>query len=100
MKLICRAGTGLLSMMAARAMGSTDSTAQSNTKGTVTACESYLPMVKLLRKVLHVNGMGRNISVINKRSDEVEVGVDVSSRADVLVSFNTCICAVILHFHL
>ncbi|KAH7549614.1 hypothetical protein JRO89_XS13G0056400 [Xanthoceras sorbifolium] len=80
------AGTGLLSMMAAQAMGSGDSTAQPNSKGTVTACESYLPMVKLLRKVLHVNGMGRNINIINKRSDELEVGVDIVSRADVLVS--------------
>ncbi|KAK0588264.1 hypothetical protein LWI29_036867 [Acer saccharum] len=80
------AGTGLLSMMAARAMGSGDSTAKHNTEGMVTACESYLPMVKLLRKVMHINGMGRNINVINKRSDELTVGVDVVSRADVLVS--------------
>ncbi|KAH9721300.1 protein arginine N-methyltransferase 1.6 [Citrus sinensis] len=80
------AGTGLLSMMAARAMGSSDSTTSLNTKGMVTACESYLPMVKLMKKVLHVNGMGRNIKVINKRSDELEVGVDIDSRADILVS--------------
>ncbi|KAK3224891.1 hypothetical protein Dsin_004753 [Dipteronia sinensis] len=43
-------------------------------------------MVKLLRKVMHINGMGRNINVINKRSDELKVGVDIVSRADVLVS--------------
>ncbi|KAG4156249.1 hypothetical protein ERO13_D03G162500v2 [Gossypium hirsutum] len=71
------AGTGLLSMMAARAMG---------LNGTVTACESYLPMAKLMRKVLHRNRMGKAISVFNKRSDELEVGVDIPSRADVLVS--------------
>ncbi|MBA0851465.1 hypothetical protein Goshw_020370, partial [Gossypium schwendimanii] len=71
------AGTGLLSMMAARAMG---------LNGTVTACESYLPMAKLMRKVLHRNRMGKAISLINKRSDELEVGVDIPSRADVLVS--------------
>ncbi|KAG4206416.1 hypothetical protein ERO13_A03G008400v2 [Gossypium hirsutum] len=71
------AGTGLLSMMAARAMG---------LNGTVTACESYLPMAKLMRKVLHRNSMGKAISLINKRSDELEVGVDIPSRADVLVS--------------
>lgn len=80
------AGTGLLSMMAARAMGSGDATTSLNTKGMVTACESYLPMVKLMKKVLHVNGMGRNIKVINKRSDELEVGVDIGSCADILVS--------------
>ncbi|TYI91316.1 hypothetical protein E1A91_D03G183200v1 [Gossypium mustelinum] len=71
------AGTGLLSMMAARAMG---------LNGTVTACESYLPMAKLMRKVLHRNRMGKAISLFNKRSDELEVGVDIPSRADVLVS--------------
>ncbi|KAF8093906.1 hypothetical protein N665_0375s0023 [Sinapis alba] len=75
------AGTGLLSMMAARAMGGT-----CDSKGMVTACESYLPMVKLMRKVLHKNGMTKNINLINKRSDELKVGSDIASRADVLVS--------------
>jgi protein arginine N-methyltransferase 7 len=55
-------------------------------KGTVAACESYLPMVKLMKKVMRLNGMEGRIKVINKRSDELEVGVDISSRADVLVS--------------
>lgn len=77
------AGTGLLSMMAARAMSSTDS---SGTQWLVTACESYLPMVKLMRNVLRLNGMERKIKVINKRSDELKVGVDIPSRAHVLVS--------------
>lgn len=67
-------------MMAARAMGCP------RTEAMITACESYLPMVNLMRKVLHLNGMGRNINVINKRSDELNFGVDISSRADVLVS--------------
>ncbi|KAI7751280.1 hypothetical protein M8C21_003872 [Ambrosia artemisiifolia] len=76
-------GTGLLSMMAARAM-SVDTS--SSSKGMVTACESYLPMVKLMKKVLRANNMNSKIRVFNKRSDELEVGVDVASRADVLVS--------------
>ncbi|KAJ6942794.1 protein arginine N-methyltransferase 1.6 [Populus alba x Populus x berolinensis] len=76
------AGTGLLSMMAARAMGTCDD----SKKGMVTACESYLPMVKLMRKVLNLNGMGKNVKIFNKRSDELQVGVDIPSRADVLVS--------------
>ncbi|MED6210293.1 Protein arginine N-methyltransferase 7 [Stylosanthes scabra] len=71
------AGTGLLSMMASRAMSG---------EGFVTACESYLPMVKLMKRVLRVNGMERRIRVINKRSDELHVGVDVPSRFDALVS--------------
>ncbi|CAN4097771.1 unnamed protein product [Withania somnifera] len=80
------AGTGLLSMMAARAMGQGDLVESSGSNGMVTACESYLPMVKLMRKVLHANGMQRKIRIINKRSDELEVGVDMPSKADVLVS--------------
>lgn len=75
-------------MMAARAMASSDLTAASEAKEMVTACESYLPMVKLMRKVLHLNGMNKNINVINKRSDEIKVGVDIGSHADVMVSIN------------
>jgi len=79
------AGTGLLSMMAVRAM-------RGDSKGMVTACESYLPMVKLMRKVLHKNGMTKNINLINKRSDELKVGSeDIASRADVLVSIQRSI---------
>ncbi|KAL0542115.1 hypothetical protein IC582_022205 [Cucumis melo] len=76
------AGTGLLSMMAARAMDSV----MGDCKGMVTACESYLPMVKLMRKVLRLNGMERKVKVINKRSDEFQFGADLTSRADALVS--------------
>ncbi|KAI3813061.1 hypothetical protein L1987_17775 [Smallanthus sonchifolius] len=76
-------GTGLLSMMAARAISVDDS---SSYKGMVTACESYMPMVKLMKKVLRTNSMNHKIRVYNKRSDELEVGVDIASRADVLVS--------------
>ncbi|GKE85043.1 protein arginine N-methyltransferase 7, partial [Tanacetum coccineum] len=52
-------GTGLLSMMAARAMGISSST--STSQGTVTACESYLPMLKLMKKVLRANNMDGKI---------------------------------------
>lgn len=79
-------------MMSARAMGHGDSVESSGSKGMVTACESYLPMVKLMRKVLHANGMQRKIRIINKRSDELEVGVDMPSRADVLVSTLAFFC--------
>lgn len=75
-------------MMAARAMASSDLTAAPEAKEMVTACESYLPMVKLMRKVLHLNGMNKNINVINKRSDEIKVGVDIGSHADVMASIN------------
>ncbi|KAK4389491.1 protein arginine N-methyltransferase 1.6, partial [Sesamum angolense] len=80
------AGTGLLSMMAARAMGLSESKGSSSLNEMVTACESYLPMVKLMKKVLRANGMDGKIRIINKRSDELDIGVDIPSRADVLVS--------------
>lgn len=81
------AGTGLLSMMVARAMGfGEESVEGSRDEGLVTAVESYLPMVKLMRRVLRQNGMGRIVRVLNKRSDEIEIGVDIKSQADVLVS--------------
>ncbi|XP_071705417.1 protein arginine N-methyltransferase 7 [Rutidosis leptorrhynchoides] len=74
-------GTGLLSMMAAQALDSS-----SSSKAMVTACESYLPMVKLMKKVLRANNMDSKIRVLYSRSDELQVGVDIASRANVLVS--------------
>ncbi|GER28048.1 protein arginine N-methyltransferase 7 [Striga asiatica] len=78
------AGTGLLSMMVARAMGFSDSNGNSTPSRMVTACESYLPMVKLMRKVLKANCLDSKVRIINKRSDELEVGLDIPSRADIL----------------
>jgi protein arginine N-methyltransferase 7 len=78
------AGTGLLSMMAVRAID--DVADLSTSKVFITACESYLPMVKLMRKVLRANKMESKIRLFNKRSDELKVGVDMESRADFLVS--------------
>nr|CAD1820737.1 unnamed protein product [Ananas comosus var. bracteatus] len=75
------AGTGLLSMMAARAMAKFDS----QKEGKVTACESYLPMWKLMRRVLRANGMETRVKVFYKRSDELQVGVELESPADLLV---------------
>uniref|UniRef100_A0ACD5ZS03 Uncharacterized protein n=1 Tax=Avena sativa TaxID=4498 RepID=A0ACD5ZS03_AVESA len=76
------AGTGLLSMMSAQALGSV----RGEGRGSVSACESYLPMGKLLRKVLRANGMENKVKVFHKRSDELEVGVELDSPADILVS--------------
>lgn len=70
-------------MMAARAMAKLGGGAE---EGKVSACESYLPMGKLLRRVLRANGMEKKVKVFHKRSDELRVGVDLDSPADVLVS--------------
>uniref|UniRef100_A0A453QBH3 Uncharacterized protein n=1 Tax=Aegilops tauschii subsp. strangulata TaxID=200361 RepID=A0A453QBH3_AEGTS len=76
------AGTGLLSMMSARALEAVGGEG----RGSVSACESYLPMGKLTRRVLRANGMENKVKLFHKRSDELEVGVELDSPADVLVS--------------
>ena len=78
-------GTGLLSMMSLHAMSETTSCSQDHPKeGLVTACEAYLPMVKLARKVLRLNGMEGRIRLIHKRSDELQIGSDLPYCADIL----------------
>lgn len=79
------AGTGLLSMMAWRSM--CEEGRISEEMGSITACESFLPMFKLARKVLRANKVGAGVRLIHKRSDEMEVGIDMHCRADVLVSY-------------
>ncbi|XP_024378297.1 protein arginine N-methyltransferase 7 [Physcomitrium patens] len=78
------AGTGLLSMMAWRSM--CEEGRISEEMGSITACESFLPMFKLARKVLRANKVGAGVRLIHKRSDEMEVGIDMHCRADVLIS--------------
>ncbi|CAM6084067.1 unnamed protein product [Calypogeia fissa] len=107
------AGTGLLSMMAWRAMNSAAGAAgvvstpefhqrsgetdpndarqgtgrmMTVTTGRVSACESYLPMFKLARKVLRSNKIVNGVRLFHKRSDELQLGMDMPSAADVLVS--------------
>lgn len=50
------AGTGLLSMMAWRAMR--EEGRPNEEVGSITACESFLPMFKLARKLLRANQVG------------------------------------------
>lgn len=61
--------------------------AENNGGGSITACESFLPMFKLARKLLKENKVGAGVRLIHKRSDEMEVGIDLNCHADVLVSF-------------
>ncbi|KAG0578071.1 hypothetical protein M758_5G196600 [Ceratodon purpureus] len=78
------AGTGLLSMMAWRSMREEGRSKED--EGSITACESFLPMFKLARKLLRTNKVGAGVRLIHKRSDEMEVGIDMHCRADVLIS--------------
>ncbi|XP_078173348.1 protein arginine methyltransferase 7 [Carex rostrata] len=75
-------GTGLLSMMAARAMARIGG----EKEGQVSACESYLPMVKLMRRVLRANGMEKKVKLFPRRSDELRVGHELDSQAQLMVS--------------
>jgi type III protein arginine methyltransferase len=93
-------------MMAARALA----TIGGEGIGNVSACESYLPMGKLTRRVLRANGMENKVKVFHKRSDELKVGLELDSPPDVLVNFSWCKAFIIVlpwtpplivkHYHL
>jgi protein arginine N-methyltransferase 7 len=42
-------------------------------------------MGKLTRRVLRANAMENKVKLFHKRSDELRVGVELDSRADILV---------------
>lgn len=68
-------GSGLLSMMAARA-GAT----------CVTACEMVPVIAETARRIIADNGYGDRIKVHNAPSSALEVGQHLAERADILVS--------------
>jgi protein arginine N-methyltransferase 7 len=68
-------GSGLLAMMAVR---------QGATR--VYTCEALPRIARKAREIIERNGMADRIVVINKRSTDLVVGVDLPERADVLVS--------------
>jgi type II protein arginine methyltransferase len=69
------AGSGLLSMMAARA-GARN----------VVCCESVGIIADTAKKIVAMNGYADRIKVVPKKSDQLVVGEDLESRADILVS--------------
>lgn len=68
-------GTGLLSMMAV-----------SCGADTVYACEAFAPMIQVAKRCIEANGMKDKIHIIEKRSTDIEVGVDMPHKANVLVT--------------
>jgi protein arginine N-methyltransferase 7 len=68
-------GTGILAMMAARA-GAAE----------VTTCEMNPAVADAAREIIARNGYADRVRVVGKRAEELVVGDDLSSRADVLVS--------------
>lgn len=69
------AGTGLLSMMAARA-----GAAQ------VVACEVNSKVAAVASKIIARNGLADRVRIVPKHSDDLKVGIDLDQPADVLVS--------------
>lgn len=68
-------GSGLLSMMAARAGAAT-----------ITACEAVPIIADMARTIVAENGYADRVTVHSKLSTELEVGQELDERADILVS--------------
>lgn len=69
------AGSGLLSMMAARA-GATN----------VVTCEKIPVIAEQAERIVALNGFEKQIRVIRKNSNQINLGRDIDSRADILIS--------------
>jgi len=68
-------GAGLLTMMSARAGAAS-----------VTSCEAVAIIADRARDIVAKNGLASGVTVIGRRSQELEVGKDLPQRADVLVT--------------
>jgi tetratricopeptide (TPR) repeat protein len=68
------AGSGLLSMMAARAGAE------------VVACEMVKPVADAAREIIARNGLADRIRLVHNKSTNLRVGVDLPRRADLLIS--------------
>jgi predicted nicotinamide N-methyase len=68
-------GSGLLAMMAARA-GAAD----------VTTCEVVTPIAQVAAGIIAANGYSDRITLHAKHSEQLEIGVDMVERAQVLVT--------------
>lgn len=69
------AGSGLLSMMAARAGAQN-----------IIACERVPIIAEAAERIVALNGLDHAIRVISKASRDLDVGKDLEGRADILVS--------------
>lgn len=68
-------GSGLLSLMAARAGAKK-----------VVACEMHNRLAETAKEIVAANGYSKKITVINKKSTALEIGSDLPEKADLLVS--------------
>ncbi len=72
-------GSGLLAMLAAR-----DEDGQPRARQVVT-CESNPLLARTAREIIHENGLADRVQVLAQHSTEIEVGRELSGRADLLV---------------
>lgn len=78
-------GTGLLSMMSARALNQIN--AGSSCSSRITACEVFQPMAKIAKKCIEQNHFSDRIRVIDKRSTELDLEKDLQGdRINVIVA--------------
>ena len=75
-------------MMAAKALQETFPPCTLNADKPITACESFLPMFQLARKVISLSGLSSFVHLVHKRSDEMDIGSDMASQADILVKLS------------
>lgn len=68
-------GSGLLSMLSARAGAKK-----------IFACEIVGPIAEVARNVISANGYSDRIKVINKKSNELVIGVDIPNKLDLLIT--------------
>ena len=68
-------GSGLLSLMAA-ASGAAK----------VITCETSRTIAETAKEIIDINGYSEKISVLNKKSTDLMVGVDLPQRADLIIS--------------
>jgi len=68
-------GSGLLSMMAARA-GATN----------IVSCEEVPVIAETAQRIVAINGYAEQIRIVNKSSRQLVVGQDIEARADILIS--------------
>ena len=68
------AGTGLFAMLAAR-----------EGAGRVIACERNPAVAEAARRIVALNGYADRVSIINKDSKDLQIGVDLDEPADVLL---------------
>jgi type II protein arginine methyltransferase len=69
------AGSGLLAMMAARA-GAAE----------VTTCEMIVPLARIATEIIAANGYAEGVTLHAKHSEQLEIGRDMTARAELLVT--------------